>query len=122
VSASEIDQVIAVIGMPALIGLTRVYGGDMLRVPVSVRDEHPLCVAIGVDAARKLCEAFPDVEIYVPAERTALIRARNDAIVTAYLAREAISKIARENRISPRMVRKILGAAGVQGRAAMVPP
>lgn len=121
-SASDIDRVIAVIGMPAFISLTRVYGGDMLRVPVSVRDEHPLCVAIGVDAARKLCEAFPDVEIYVPAERTALIRARNDAIVAAYRARETVSKIARDNRISPRMVRKILGAAGIQGRAEMVPP
>lgn len=114
---SLLEEIEQAIGRPATIELTRVYGGQTLRVPASVQETHPLATAVGVRAANLLCKEFVGMALDIPCERASLIRARNEEIVINYRAGASVRGLAIYHRLSRPMVRKILRASGVQLRS-----
>ena len=113
-TSSTLDRITALIGLPATIGLTRVFGGQRVWVPSAAPSpSHPLTQAVGGDAVELLCAEFGNAKLEVPSARAALIAARNEAIIAGYLAGRGIRELHRAHKLSPRMIRKILDAGGV---------
>jgi hypothetical protein len=117
-TTSMLDEITKAIGLPAAIGLSRVYGGSLLRIPQRIDQSHPICVAIGADAAEKLCREFHGMAIDVPSERVALIAHRNEVICREYLDGATVVSLARDHRLSRKMIHKILDAAGIDRRSS----
>lgn len=118
---SILEEIEESIGRPATIALTRVYGGRTLRVPSSIHTAHPIAIAVGMDAAAKLCREFNGMALEIPSERSSLLRARNEAIVAAYLhpvEPASIRRLAMDHQVSRKMIRKILAKHGVPLRGA----
>lgn len=113
---SILEEIEEAIGRPATLALTRVYGGRTLRVPSAIHTAHPIAIAMGMDAANKLCREFEGMALEIPSERSSLLRARNEAIVAAYLhplTPASVRRLSIEHQISRKMVRKILCKHGV---------
>lgn len=110
-TSSVLDRLAQVIGLPAAVNLTSSYGGGRLRVPKAVRKTHPLCVAVGVAAARKLCDEFAGEELDIPSERCGLLASRNAQICALYPGK-GVKALGRQFRLAPRTIRKILDANG----------
>lgn len=68
------------LGLPMAIEVCRRWGNRELNVPVRVRDTDPLVLTLGRDAAEKLVAVFGGQRLTVPAEASALLEQRNDAI------------------------------------------
>ena len=117
-TSSMLDEIAQAIGLPAAIGLSRKYGGTLLRIPPRVDQHHPICVVIGTEAAERLCREFPCMAIDVPSERAALIAHRNEVICREYQGGETVLKLARDHRLSRKMIHKILDAAGIDRRSS----
>lgn len=113
-----LDEIVRTIGLPAAIELCRVYGGTALKVPTRLDLHHPICVAIGTEAAEMLAREFPGMVINVPSERKALIANRNQVICREYLAGANVLPLSRHHRLSRKMIHKILAAGGIVRRSA----
>lgn len=115
-TTSMLDEIAKAIGLPAAIGLSRVYGGRLLRIPQKIHQAHPICIAIGTEAAERLCAEFHGMAIDVPSERAALIAHRNEVIGREYLGGATVRTLAREYCLSRKMIHKILKERGVPRR------
>lgn len=112
-TTSTLDRISSSIGLPAAIGICRLYGGRQVWIPTSVGLDHPICVEIGTVAAERLCREFGGATLDVPSERSALIAHRNDVISRAYIAGTPVQTLAREHRLSRKMIHNILDALGI---------
>lgn len=107
-SSAVLEELVRLIGMPAAIEVARVYGGSTLRVPQTLGPLHPLTVAIGAEAAQAIAREFAGCALDIPAERSALIAWRNETIVAAHGDGASVHALARDHRLSRKMIRKIL--------------
>lgn len=112
-ASNILRELIRLIGLPAALTLTRVYGGRTLRVPSRATSVHPLTVSLGAPVAEVLCREYAGIELDVPSERTALLEHRNRLICQEYGQGSSIKSIARRYGITRTMVRKVLRASGV---------
>jgi Mor family transcriptional regulator len=76
------------IGFVDTIAIIRRWGGRHLYVPHMVGRTHALALALGYDTANKLANSFGGCTLKLPAERNALLDARNAAIVEAHKSGE----------------------------------
>lgn len=112
-SSRVLEEIAQAIGMPATIELTRAYGGRTLHVPKTLPALHPLVLAVGGEAAAVLSREFAGMAIEVPAERQALVAARNRTIAQEYQDGKSVKRLARDWVLSRKMIHKILEAEGV---------
>ena len=112
-ASNVLKELVALIGFPAALSITRSYGGRTLRVPSRVSPTHPLTVLIGTDRAKKLCEEFGGVHIDIPSESTALLEQRNAQIRAEMAVPGAkVMRVARRYGLSRPMIRKIIRCTG----------
>jgi len=105
-TAQSLSQII---GIQAVIRLCETWPGIPIRIPVACDDEHALCIAIGKDAARALCDAYGG-ETITPPKLTARTLALRDAeIREARRAGESGEAIAKKYNLSIRQVWRIAG-------------
>lgn len=112
-----LDDIVDLIGIQPTIDLVRRYGGRMLRIPPRLTSEHVITLCVGFDAAEKLAATYGGEDLHVPAERSLLIRLRNEQIVARYTAPQpnnlSINAIAIEYGLDRQAVYKILRKGGV---------
>jgi hypothetical protein len=116
-TSAILGEIAQAIGLPATIELTRAYGGRTLHVPKAMPSLHPLVLAIGAGAATVMSREFAGMALEIPAERTALIAQRNEAIILAYGQGMSVKGLAVDHGLSRKMIRKILRRAGVPLRS-----
>lgn len=88
---AALQELVEAIGLDAAHALARRFGGINQYVPHAIGDNHPLCVALGRDAAERLSAWAGGCTIAVPkqAERRARVLAlRRRALTTAQIAAE----------------------------------
>ncbi len=79
----SLQEMVDAIEFEAVMKLVDKFGGTRIRVPAnprSVHREHHLSQAIGVTAARQLCEVYGGEELTIPKIATALRAIRNREI------------------------------------------
>jgi len=103
-----------IIGLKATLLLVEEHGGTPLYVPSKMTEQHPLATLIGVEAARKLAQAYPGEVISIALNTTgdhATHAAQRRARIRELDAQGLSQKqIARKLRTTDRTVRKVLGA------------
>ncbi|MBK5937162.1 Mor transcription activator family protein [Halorhodospira halophila] len=102
------------IGHTATVRLLRAYGGRRVYIPVNIAPDHPLAAAIGYRACEPLAQRWGGERLDIPDDQTAILDLRNRQIVAQYTGGEPIRSLARRYGLSPRMVRKVLDAAGAR--------
>jgi len=111
------QDLVAIIGLRALLGLVERWGGLHLYVPERIPVDHPLVDIISLDAARKLSEIYGRDEIYVPACRHAVARARDRHIRALYREQGwPAHRIAFSMNLTERHVWRILAASDDTGQ------
>lgn len=68
------------IGLADTMQLVRRWGNRTLRVPAKVGPADPLALTLGLESAQRLVAAYAGQALQLPAERHALLDARNAAI------------------------------------------
>lgn len=70
-SASETEHCTLehIIGEAGLVALAAEFGGSRLYVPVRIASDHRIAKAVGIDAARALCDQYRATVIRVPLAR-----------------------------------------------------
>lgn len=116
-ASNVLKELVALIGLPACLALTRAYGGRTVRIPIRESTTHPLCTILGADAAGALRREYGGVHIEIPSERTALLEQRNMCIRAELAEGKKIASTAKRYGLSRKMVRKIM----MQGRGGNGP-
>jgi hypothetical protein len=113
----SLRDVVDLIGLPATLRLVEHYGGLIaLYVPREVDPDHPLAIAIGLAAARKLAARYgADCVRNIPRCVGGLRRLRNAEIHRRRTAGESPASLARAYAITERQVWSIL--AEIRGGA-----
>lgn len=120
--SSTLDDLVKVIGLPAMVYLARFFGGRAIRIPSQALPDAPLAQAIGEQAASQLCSQYRGEHLNIPAESTVsmqfqeLIAARRAEIIdfrNALIRRDVaaggkILRVALRYNLSRPMIRKIL--------------
>ena len=114
-------ELVETIGMPAAIYLTRAWGGQALYVPRHPETMHPITLAIGFEASKKLSAAYASTQIMVPAERLVLVELRNTAICDCVQKGESINAVAQRYGVSRKWVHRVLERAGIERPTAIAP-
>lgn len=121
-----------VVGLGQAIAICRRWGGRPLRIPRRVDETHPIALALGLDVANRLVDAFAGEELRLPAERAALTDLRNAEIYRRHragessqalgldfgLTRQAIDWIVRQMREREAGEARAQGFAGAEGEPA----
>ncbi|WP_019024078.1 MULTISPECIES: Mor transcription activator family protein [unclassified Thioalkalivibrio] len=105
------------IGYQPTVRLIRAYGGRRLYIPRQADPEHPITLTVGHTAATQLCDQYPGTRLDLPDEQTSLLELRNRRIVAESQRGRETRALARDYGLSPRMIRKILDAAGARKAA-----
>lgn len=67
-------------GIGGALAIMRSWGNRELYVPVKVDILHPLALSLGLELAQGLVRAYAGQRLQLPAERSALLDMRNQAI------------------------------------------
>lgn len=85
------DQIMKVIGVEAFDQLAAALGGSRVVVPRHAGEHHPIAVAIGLDAARRLSHELPALTIdlpITPKKRALIETALNDNVPVVRIAQQ----------------------------------
>lgn len=82
------------LGLADAILIVRKWGGRDLNVPKTIAHGDPLALALGLDTARRLVNAFAGIRLQLPSERNALLEMRNEAIVAERTRGDTLEEIA----------------------------
>jgi len=82
------------IGFADTIEIVRRWGGRRLYIPVSIEEDNPLAIAIGLERARRLSDHYGGQQLELPAERNALLELRNAEILRQHRAGKSMEFIA----------------------------
>jgi len=74
-------EIAAAVGHATAYQVVRRWGGRELRVPVRLDENHPIALALGLDAARRLVKAFAGQRLDLPLETNVLRQRRDEAIL-----------------------------------------
>jgi Mor family transcriptional regulator len=92
-----VDKLVAELGLPLALKLAEAFGGTAVYVPTPerLRENHPLVMVLGLEAAKKLAAEWPQHEVIVPICADYLRRIRNRQVRAdraSLTAREAAQK------------------------------
>jgi hypothetical protein len=106
----SLRDVVELIGLPATLNLVEHFGGLIaLYVPREIEPEHPIAVAIGITAARKLSAHYGgDCVRNIPRCASWIRRVRDTEIHARRTAGESPARLALEYGITERAVWMIL--------------
>lgn len=92
------EQLAEVIGEKAAEELCRAWGGLRVYVPTpqGMDERHPIALAIGLDAALKLCAEWPAHTLTIPMLDRLRRARRHQEIVEAYKAGARVTNLARK--------------------------
>lgn len=121
--SSTLDDLVKVIGLPAMLYLARAYGGRAIRIPSKALPDAPLTLAIGEKAALQLCAQYRSEHLNIPAESTVMLQFqeqitarraeflefRNSLIRREVQAGGKILRVALKYKLDRKMIRKIVG-------------
>lgn len=121
--SSTLDDLVKVIGLPAMLYLARSYGGRAMRIPSQATPDSQLTLAIGRDAASQICAQYRGDYLNIPAESTVMLQYaeqltarraelldfRNQLIRREVAAGGKILRVALRYKLSRKMIRKIIG-------------
>lgn len=82
------------LGLADAILIVRKWGGRDLNVPKTIAHGDPLALALGLETARRLVNAFAGIRLQLPSERNALLEMRNEAIVAERTRGDTLEEIA----------------------------
>lgn len=102
-----LDELVAVIGWDAMLGVSRAFGGQQLDIPLKCAPDHKIVTELGGDVAAKLCDAYGNTSLTIP------IKFRREAEIRHLRANRpdlTINDIARLTMTHRRGVSKILAA------------
>ncbi|AKH37279.1 MULTISPECIES: Mor transcription activator family protein [Nitrosomonas] len=103
-----LQEITALIGLPATLKLTQKYGGVRLYVPKHLPEDHVLADLIGLEAARKLAEHYGGlVHFDIPKADAIRIALRNSKIRAEWPTLSQ-RQLALKYSLTERQVRKIL--------------
>jgi DNA-binding NarL/FixJ family response regulator len=102
-----LDDICVEIGYTATNVLAAWFGGDYLKVPAAVTEEHPLTKAIGAAAMRRLVSAWGGKRLWVPTGHWHSVEARDKRIAGLIVNGMAPGQIAEETGLSIRRVYQI---------------
>lgn len=99
-------EIAELIGRGLALRLVQLHGGEELGVPKTMRSEHVLAKALGLDAASLLADRYGPGRLSVPTLQSA--RAKKRAIA---LASGTTNEIARQHNVTARYVRMVQSTA-----------
>lgn len=105
-----LQEIEALIGLPATLALVRSYGGIRLYVPKHFDPDHPIVKLIGHEAAVKLFAEYGGLPHFdIPKGEIAIKAARDKQIRAERLGGATHARLAVKNFLSERQIRNILG-------------
>lgn len=116
-----LTEVAGAIGLADTIELVRRWGGRTLAVPIRVGAGDPLALTLGLETAQRLVARFGGTRLQLPAERNALLDARNAAIMQAVRAGRSQESVGLEFGLTRQGIAAVLAKmAPADGRAQEV--
>jgi hypothetical protein len=103
----SLQEIADVIGLAETILLASRLGGARFTVPGRAAHDHPLTLAIGEDAANKLCDFYHGDSLVIP-NKARFIGKRNDIIRDRYRNGATAQKLALMFGLTERTVYRIL--------------
>ena len=107
-----LQEIVELIGFEATLRLVERFGGIRVWVPDRPRkltEEHPLVIAVGIVAARKMCERFALEFLPIPKATAAIRHARNRQILHLYQVEGwTAARLARHFELTERQIYSIL--------------
>lgn len=109
----SLREVVEIIGLAATLNLVEQFGGHIaLGVPREIEPEHPIAVAIGITAARKLSAQYGGDRLRNIPLCVAGLRRIRDAEICRRAGRETAVALAHEFSMTERHVWRILAECG----------
>jgi Mor transcription activator family protein len=96
------------IGLDATLALVGRFGGTSVYVPRKLDASHPLCEALGLEAARRLVEEYGRIDLNVPKAQAYWLRRRHAAIRRKHSEGARINELALTYGYTARYVRNIV--------------
>lgn len=110
----SVRELAALIGLPATERLVKRYGGIGVRVPKTMRPDHPLAVVVGFEAAATLAAAYGGTVLEVRACHQVTLAIRNAEIRRRHEENgEPTWRLALEYELSQRQIKSIVGQGDV---------
>lgn len=103
-------DLVDLIGMPACLKLSARYGGRRLSIPMAIRRDHPLALAIGYEASRHLVDTWGGDRLEVP-KAESILRARRNKKIHDLKSRLSVPQIAEQFGLTERQVYNILSTS-----------
>jgi hypothetical protein len=105
-----LQEIAALIGLPATLQIIAAYGGTRLYVPKRFDPDHPLVKLVGHAAAAKMVEIYGGMDHFdIPAARRAAEAVRNERIRAERRDGATQARLAVKWGISERWIRTIVG-------------
>ncbi len=105
-----LQEIAALVGLPATLTLVKAYGGTRLYVPKRFDPDHPIVKLIGHELAARLFERFGGLDQFDVPKAAIAVKAARDAVIRAQRRDGAThARLAVLHRITERQVRNILG-------------
>lgn len=105
--SSVLDEVVGVIGQKAANELTERLGGIPINIPHSPDMNSMVVLAIGKDAAIKLCAAFGGTRLQLPSKASLAARSRKRAIEADIRSGMSHRDIAQQHGVTLQWVDKV---------------
>lgn len=99
---------VEVIGVDATLSLVNEYGGIAVHIPNKAKPSHVMVELIGDDNFKELCKYFGGAQFSFPRCVHLLRAVRDEKILAERKAGKTNFKIARDNALTERQVRRIL--------------
>lgn len=105
-----LQEIAALVGLPATLALVRAYGGTRLYVPKRFDPNHPIVKYVGHEAAAKLVASYGGLEHFdLPKGDIAVKAARDKQIRAKRAGGTTHARLAVEFGLTERQIRNILG-------------
>jgi hypothetical protein len=102
--AESFEALVQLLGQGDALVLCREFGGQRVRIPKKVAQDHELAKRIGLQAAERMAEEFGGIALDVPLGRAVTSRRRAQVVATSP---HSANEIARALGITQRHVRRI---------------
>lgn len=121
---APLEELVKTLGLPAALRLVERFGGTRVYLPRPERLtlEHPVVDVVGLEAARELCQLWPQERPWIPLAAK-FLRDERDRALIADSATRTMPQLARKYETTERHVYRILLRRGeLHSLEAAAPP